>query len=86
MVGDYWLQRSDIEDVASKLGLDVVPIIGRGSLRDLVDRAREGFNSEWGDFPAEGIVARPETEIRTHSGHRIITKIKHKDFAQKRAA
>lgn len=41
---------------------------------------RKGFNSIWGDFIAEGIVARPAVELKTRNGHRIITKIKHKDF------
>jgi hypothetical protein len=83
-VGDWWLERPAIEDVAAKFGLDVVPIIGRGTLPDMVDFARTGFNSTWESggvlFEAEGIVARPATELKTRSGHRIITKIKHRDF------
>lgn len=79
-VGDWWLQREAVEDVALKLGLDVVPIIGRGALSQMVEAARAGFKSLWGDFLAEGIVARPATELKTRSGHRVITKIKHKDF------
>lgn len=82
-VGDWWLQRSDIEDVGRKLLLDVVPIIGAGTLHYMVKRARDGFVSTWnhtGAFQAEGIVARPATELKTRNGERIITKIKHKDF------
>lgn len=79
-VGDWWLQRADIEDVAVKLGLDVVPILGVGTLHEMVERTRRGFTSRWGDFIAEGIVARPTCELKTRQGHRIITKIKHKDF------
>lgn len=80
-VGDFWLQRGDIEDVAATLGIDVVPIIGRGTLRQMVEMAETGFQSRWGDFPAEGIVARPAVELMTRAGKRIITKIKHRDFA-----
>jgi hypothetical protein len=40
----------------------------------------EGFKSHWGDFIAEGIVARPKVELKTRAGHRIITKLKYKDF------
>jgi RNA ligase-like protein len=79
-VGDFWLQRNDVEDIAGKLGLDVVPIIGAGSLPEMVSMARRGFPSRWGDFIAEGIVARPGCELKTRNGSRIITKIKHKDF------
>lgn len=79
-VGDWWLQRADVEDVAQKLGLDVVPIIGEGTLHDAIAAAKAGISSTWGDFQAEGIVARPKTELKTRNGHRIITKIKCKDF------
>lgn len=79
-VGEWWLQREAVEGIAAKLGLDVVPIIGTGTLRDAIDLAKSGIVSRWGDFQAEGIVARPATELKTRSGHRIITKIKCRDF------
>lgn len=79
-VGDWWLQRADVEDVAAKLGLDVVPVIGEGTLHDAIARAKAGIPSTWGAFQAEGIVARPKTEMNTRNGHRIITKIKCCDF------
>jgi hypothetical protein len=79
-IGDWWLQRKDVKEIAQKLELEVVPIIGKGTLKDMVQMAKAGFNSQWGDFLAEGIVARPATELKTRSGHRLITKIKHKDF------
>lgn len=79
-VGDWWLQRTDVEDVAQKLGIDVVPIIGEGTLNEAIEIAKTGFNSQWGAFAAEGIVARPKTELKSRNGHRIITKIKHRDF------
>lgn len=79
-VGDFWLQRKDVEDVAQKLDLDVVPVIGEGSLYDAVALAKAGILSTWGGFQAEGIVARPKTELKTRNGHRIITKIKCRDF------
>ena len=79
-VGEWWLQRSDVEDVAVKLGLDVVPIIGEGTLYDAIAQAKAGIVSTWGSFQAEGIVARPKVELKTHNGQRIITKIKCRDF------
>lgn len=80
-IGEYWLQREDVEQIAVKLGLDIVPILSTGTISDMVDIVREGFESRWGNFTAEGIVARPKTELKTRSGHRIITKLKHRDFA-----
>lgn len=79
-VGPWWLQRADVADVGAKLGLDVVPDLGEGTLYDAVERARAGFSSAWGDFEGEGIVARPKVELMTRGGHRIIAKIKCRDF------
>ena len=82
-IGDWWLKRDMVEAIAHNLGLDVVPIIGEGTLDDAVEITRKGFKSQWGDFIAEGIVARPKVELKSRNGKRIITKIKHKDFAKK---
>lgn len=79
-IGDWWLQRKDVEDIGGKLGLDVVPVIGTGTLHEMVAKTKEGFKSQWGDFLAEGIVARPATELKARNGGRIITKIKNKDW------
>ncbi len=79
-IGEWWLKREDVEDIGKKIGLDVVPIIGEGTLQEMIEKAKTGFNSIWGDFAAEGIVARPKTELIARNGQRIITKIKHKDF------
>lgn len=83
MIGDWWLQRKDVESIAATLGIKVVPIIGHGTLSDMIERTRAGFNSQWGEFQAEGIVARPAVELKARDGQRIITKIKYKDFQRK---
>jgi hypothetical protein len=79
-IGDWWLLRSDVEDVASHLGLDVVPVVGVGTLFDGITLVRRYLKSIWGNFEAEGIVARPLVELRARNGDRIITKIKARDF------
>ena len=79
-VGDFWLRREDVESVALWLGIDVVPVIGEGTLHNAISWARDGIKSTWGDFQAEGIVARPKTELRMRNGDRVITKIKCCDF------
>jgi len=79
-VGRWWLKGNAVEEIAEKLGVAIVPVIGVGTLDKMVKMAEDGFVSRWGDFTAEGIVARPSVELQTRSGHRIITKIKHKDF------
>ena len=79
-IGKWWLKRKDVLDVGKTLGLDVVPTIGHGTLFDMLELARRGFNSKWGDFPAEGLVARPLANLLDRAGNRITTKIKLKDF------
>ena len=79
-VEQWWLKREDVEDVAERLGIKTVPIVGRGSLPAAIEKAQTGFNSEWGDFPAEGLVLRPGVQLFNRMGQRVITKIKHKDF------
>lgn len=79
-IGDWWLERSSVEEIASTMKLDIVPIIGTGTLYDMVEKTRCGFNSIWGNFKAEGIVARPLCELKSRNGSRIITKLKNRDF------
>jgi hypothetical protein len=79
-IGDWWLQRSDVENIACKMGIDVVPVVGSGTLYDCIKIVRDGLLSRWGSFNAEGIVARPTTELFARNGTRIITKIKERDF------
>lgn len=79
-VGDWWLMRKDIEDVASKLAIDVAPIVGQGSLHEAVEYTKQGFKSQWGDFIAEGLVLRPQVPLFNRKGERLITKVKYKDF------
>lgn len=81
-VGEWWLQRKDVEDIAVKLGIKVVPIVGRGTLLEAVNMVKKGFNSQWGEFASEGLVCRPSTEMKTRRGDRIITKIKCRDFKE----
>jgi len=81
-VGEWWLERPNLEDIATKLSLRIVPIIGEGTLHDMVSAVRVGIKSLWGDFQAEGIVARPKMELKTRNGERIVTKLKTKDFAK----
>lgn len=83
-IGGWWLKRFDVEDIAYKFELKTVPYIGEGNLEDMVNLVKLGFNSAIGkiEHKAEGVVARPEIELFGRNRHRIITKIKHKDFKE----
>ena len=84
--GGWWLRRDDVHDIGAALGLQVAPLIANGTLAEMECLVRNGFLSNWGPFPAEGLVARPMVELKTRAGHRIITKLKTRDFATKTTA
>lgn len=95
-IGDFWLTRENVDDIAQKLGIESVPTIGHGTLYDAIDIVesgitftktgavqrwgRGGLQSQWGAFEAEGIVSRPAVPLFNRKGERIITKIKAVDF------
>ena len=84
-IGDFWLDRANVDDIASKLGIESVPVIGHGTLYEGIHRVASNGSSyqmlsTWGDFEAEGIVARPAVPMFNRKGERIITKIKAVDF------
>lgn len=81
LICGMWLERENVEAIASSLGVSVVAEVGTGSLRDAIEIAQHGFNSTFGDFPAEGLVMRPRIELTNRRGERVIGKIKTKDFA-----
>jgi len=82
LIDGWWLERDNVEDVAQKLELKVVPIVGEGTLLDAVEMVKKGFKSQvaQADIMAEGLVMKPQVTLMSRSGQRVITKIKHKDF------
>lgn len=80
VAGQWWLGREAVEDIASKLGIDVVPYLGRMTLDQIVAHVREPFQSKLGTAIAEGIVARPIEPLFDKHRKRIIIKLKTKDF------
>ena len=84
LVGDTWLERHNVDDIANKCSCKSVPIVYEGDLEDAADIVRKkGLKSQWGDFAAEGLVMRPKTELKDRMGRRIITKLKLKDYRRK---
>ena len=78
--GGLWLLPDALAEVATAYALDRVPVIGSGTLPELRVAVERGFRSKWGEFPAEGIVARPVVQLLARDGERIITKLKTRDF------
>lgn len=86
-IGDTWLKRNAVNDIGDKLDVDTVPVIGYGSINDAINIVKFGLGyddpyliSQWGNFEAEGIVARPAVPLFDRQGKRIITKVKARDF------
>lgn len=79
-VGNWWLLRDDVANIAGSLGVLVTPVVGDGPLIAAIDFARERFASTIGTAWAEGLVCRPMIQLFNRKGERIITKVKTKDF------
>lgn len=78
----WWLSDENLRDVGAKMGLDCVPLIGEMTLVQATEMVRVGFESKIGKNgkPAEGVVGRPAEALFDKKGHRLIVKLKTKDF------
>ena len=86
--GDVWLTRLTLEDLSAELSIDLVPLVGVGTLTaacEYVMRRSVSVVAKVERRPMEGLVMRPLYELRDRRGSRIITKIKVKDFAERQA-
>lgn len=77
---DVWLKRESVEGIAKTFGVDVVPIILEGDIDNAVEYVKQKPMSTIGKAPMEGLVGRPEVELKDRLGKRVIVKIKTKDF------
>jgi ATP-dependent RNA circularization protein (DNA/RNA ligase family) len=82
-VGEWWLSDENMRDVAEKLNLSAVPLIGEMTLAEATEMVRAGFKSRASVaiHDAEGLVGRPVEALFDKKGHRLIVKLKTKDFA-----
>jgi hypothetical protein len=80
-----WLSRETVTVIGAGLDVPVVPIVYHGTLSGAIQMVRDGFTStvaEDSTLMAEGLVLRPQHELRDRLGRRIITKIKHRDWPE----
>jgi len=83
LIDGVWLERKNIEDIASKLNIEVVPIVATISLDEMIGliknkTLKSAISKE--DMLVEGVVGYPVCGLQDRLGERIITKLKHKDF------
>lgn len=84
LVGENYLERANVEDIARAMGIKVVPIIGSGSLFDAAEYVkipRKSVVAE-GRCDMEGLVCRPKMEMRDRRGNRLIVKVKYCDMKE----
>lgn len=79
-IGDWWMTRDSVDELAEAIGCDSVPRMSIGTIDDAVDMVSRGFKSAIGKGDAEGIVMRPLFDLSDRGGRRIICKLKTKDF------
>jgi hypothetical protein len=85
----WWLADENVRDIGAKLGLDVVPSFGEMSLEEATEMVRAGIPSRIAivrGTMAEGLIGRPVEALFDKKGHRLIVKLKTKDFAAGSAA
>lgn len=82
-IGKWWLDRESIKDIANKLGINVVPLMGYMTIPEAIEYVKKGFKStiaENKDYDAEGLVLKVPCGLLKRDGERLITKIKTVDF------
>ena len=82
-IGKWWLDRESIKDIANKLGINAVPLMGYMTIPEAIEYVKKGFKStiaENKDYDAEGLVLKAPCGLLKRDGERLITKIKTIDF------
>ena len=82
MINGNYQPRASVEDVAACFGLEIVPIVLRGTIEDGVRLVKAHPRSTIGTAPMEGVVGRPAVEMCDRCGKRVIVKIKACDFKE----
>ena len=87
-VNDIYLLTTARDEIATKLGAPIVPLIGYFTLDEAIDYVRKGFRSKIAENPdakmAEGLVLRPAFGLKNRMGKRLIVKVKYEDFQKYR--
>lgn len=81
-VGETWLRREDVEEIAKSFSLEIVPIVLIGTIQEAVEYVKTRPNSPiaQGEKLSEGLVGTPNARLTDFRGNRVIVKIKECDF------
>ncbi len=83
---NLWLKRDAVLEIACAFNVDPVPVVFQGTLDDAVAYVKtkplslvaKKYSGK--DYVMEGIVCKPNVELMTRTGDRIMVKVKVKDF------
>lgn len=77
-VGGFWLERPAQKDIAEKLNIRCVPLVGYGRIEFASEYLadQEKTTIEGGTAPIEGLVGVPTVRLNKANGERIIVKIR----------
>lgn len=84
-VGEWWINRYAVEEIATEIQIPVVPVIGIWKLEEAIEFVKKGYTSTIAvnkNYMAEGLIMKPVIELFDRKGDRIISKIKYSDFAR----
>jgi len=85
-INGVYLDKENVNDIASSLGLNVVPIIDVGYFNDIqtaVEYIKTNPQSQLGKKDMEGVVGVPKVRLFDENGDRLIVKIKTKDYKER---
>jgi hypothetical protein len=83
-VGNWWLLRPQLVEVAVGMGLTTAPLVMQGPIRAAIEMVRRGLPSAWNqNWPAEGLVGTTPIGLVNRSGHRLMVKVKAADFLER---
>lgn len=82
MVGDVFLERENVEEIAKSFNLKVVPLAPVKTIMEAVEYVKSKPLSQVGKCikEIEGVVGTPKYRINDFRGNRVIVKIKVEDF------
>jgi hypothetical protein len=83
----WWTPKDVRDSLCKELGLETVPFLGVMTLKEIEDKVRAGFTTQFENASdptliEEGIVARPIIPLCDGSGNRIIVKVKYCDYVE----
>jgi len=82
-INEVYLEKKNVNDIASSLGLNVVPTVDVGEFNNIenaVEYVKTKPQSYLGEKIMEGVVGVPKFRLFDENGDRLIVKIKTKDY------